>query len=76
MPVNPSNKRLRASKATANDKITINGVEYGSGAKAGQPNRIGVRLANFRLFPRSGDTGGNCGCGLLQFKNPNRQSGQ
>ncbi len=76
MPVNPSNKRLRASKATANDVAYTdgNGVKYGSGAKAGEPNRIGVRLANFRLFSRSGDSGNNCGCGLLQFYNPNRQS--
>lgn len=72
MPVNPSNKRLRAARATANDKININGKEYGAGAKAGNPNRIGVRLANFRLFPRSGDTGNSCGCKQLQPKNNNR----
>lgn len=76
MPVNPSNKRLRAAKATANDKIMYDGKEYGAGAKAGNPNRIGVRLFNFRLFPRSGDKGNNCGCTLTQFKNPNRKSGQ
>lgn len=72
MPVNPSNKRLRAAKATANDKITIGGKVYGAGAKAGQPNRIGVRLANFRLFPKSGEKGNNCGCKQLQPKNNNR----
>lgn len=72
MPVNPSNKRLRAAKATANDKIVINGVEYGAGAKAGNPNRIGVRLFNFRLFPKSGDKGNNCGCKQIQPKNNNR----
>lgn len=72
MPVNPSNKRLRAAKATANDKITIDGKEYGAGAKAGNPNRVGVRLFNFRLFSRSGDKGNNCGCTLTQPKNNNR----
>ena len=28
MPVNPSNKRRRAAKATANDKVVINGVTH------------------------------------------------
>lgn len=72
MPVNPSNKRLRAAKATANDKITINGVEYGAGAKAGNPNRVGVRLFNFRLFSKVGDKGNTCGCNQIQPKNNNR----
>ena len=75
MPVNPSNKRLRSARSTANDKITIGGKEYGAGAKAGNPNRVGVRLFQFRLFSR---TSGSefCGCTMTQFTNPNRQSGQ
>ena len=47
MPVNPSNKRRRAAKATANDKVDIDGVTYGIGAKAGIAPRIGTTLHSF-----------------------------
>jgi|TARA_B110000495_G_C23006547_1_gene594685 hypothetical protein len=59
MPVNPSNKRRRAAASTANDKITINGVEYGVGAKAGNAPRIGKSLHSFLLLYQ---TEKNCGC--------------
>ena len=59
MPVNPSNKRRRAAKATANDKIVIDGVTYGVGAKAGLAPRIGKSLHSFLLLHQ---TDPNCGC--------------
>ena len=59
MPVNPSNKRRRAAKATANDKVVINGVEYGIGAKAGLAPRVGRPLHSFLLLFQ---TDKNCGC--------------
>jgi len=59
MPVNPGNKRRRAANATANDKVTINGVEYGIGAKAGNAPRIGKTLHSFLLLHQ---TEANCGC--------------
>ena len=59
MPVNPGNKRRLAARATANDKIVINGVEYGAGAKPGLAPRIGRPLHSFLLLFQ---TDKNCGC--------------
>lgn len=59
MPVNPSNKRRRAAKATGNDKVVINGKEYGIGAKAGSAPRVGRPLHAFLLLYQ---TDKNCGC--------------
>ena len=50
MPVNPSNKRRRAARATANDKLVIDGVTYGVGAKAGLAPRIGKSLHSFYYY--------------------------
>ena len=36
MPVNPNNRRRRAALATANDKVVINGVTYGTVLKLEQ----------------------------------------
>ena len=60
MPVNPSNKRLRRARATANDKITIDGI----GAKPGLAGHIGGSLLfKLTLIPRVQK---DCGCNTFK----------
>ena len=64
MPVNPSNKRLRRARATANDKIIIDGKEYGIGAKPGKAGHIGGSLLfKLTLIPRVQK---DCGCNTFK----------
>ena len=64
MPVNPSNKRLRRARATANDKITIDGKIFGIGAKAGKAGAIGQSLLfKLTLIPQVQK---DCGCNTFK----------
>jgi hypothetical protein len=64
MPVNPSNKRLRRARATANDKITIDGKIFGTGAKAGKAGAIGQSLLfKLTLIPQVQK---DCGCNTFK----------
>jgi len=64
MPVNPNNKRLRRARATANDKITINGKVYGIGAKPGKAGGIGNSLLfKLTLIPQVQK---DCGCNTFK----------